>query len=278
MRYIPLGDADQESLKDWKERSLQILDELKNEPDKKKRKVIIKRCSSHWREPVLLSFLKGLSDGKCWYSEAKFTAEYPHLEHFRPKSCAFDESRNIRHDGYWWLAFDLENYRLSKPVPNTKKSAYFPLKERSQAVLRPGIALSREVPMFLDPTNQLDVDLISFNALGEPEPCSEPVFDLDEWDRQRIKFSISFYGLDNYELCNERKELWVSLFAQFDEYAKYYQKYKEENCIESRGKAKQIFGRLTVFLKNPSQEFTGLIKACFNAHKVGKALLKTTHF
>lgn len=272
MRYIPLKEANKEALETWLEKANEILDELKNEPDTKKRKVIIRRNQSHWRDTGLLAFLNALSDGKCWYSEAKFTAEYPHLEHFRPKSCARNESWERCHDGYWWLAFDVENYRLSKPMPNTRKGTYFPLRERAQAVCKPGIAVTRESPMFLDPTVEDDVALIGFNSHGKPEPCANPIVDLDEWDKQRIAFSIKRYGLDDNDLCNERKKLWVSLTSQFNEYMKLLQKVKAEQCVESKGRAQQKLEYLQAYL-SPSHEFTGLIKACFSAHPVGKFLL-----
>ena len=271
MRYIPLKEREKESLETWLEKSNEVLEELKAEPDAQRRKAIIHRNKKHWRDEGLLNFLKALSDGKCWYTEAKFTAEYPHLEHFRPKSCARNEDWDKCHDGYWWLAFDIENYRLSKPMPNTRKGTYFPLRERGQAVCEPGIAVTRESPMFLDPANEDDAALISFNALGQPEPNPEPPIDLDDWDKKRLEFSIKRYGLDDTTLCNQRKALWVSISSMFKEYAEYGLKAQRERCIESAGKAKQIKAELKKYL-DPKQEFTGLIRACFQDSRVGKSL------
>lgn len=271
MRYIPLKDVDKASLKEWLEKSNNILEEMKNESNPQKRKAIIHRNKKHWRDAGLLDFLKSLSNNKCWYTEAKFTAEYPHLEHFRPKSCARNESWERCHDGYWWLAFDIENYRLSKPVPNTRKGAYFPLRERQMAVCEPGIAVSRESPMFLDPANDGDSELIGFNSLGESEPCKEPAIDLDEWDKLRIEFSIKRFGLNSKDLCDQRKALWVSTSSMLDEYAEFGLKAKKQRCIESAGKAKQIKAELLKLL-DPKREFTGVIRDCFNSHKVGRSL------
>lgn len=271
MRYIRLKEASKETLDQWLQKSNALLQQMRDEPDAKKRKAIIHQNKEHWREPELLAFLSKLSDGKCWYTEAKFAAEYPHLEHFRPKSCARNEDWSKYHDGYWWLAFDIENYRLSKPMPNTRKGAYFPLRELAMAVNDPSIAVTRESPLFLDPTNEDDVALIGFNSLGQPEPCKEPAVDLDDWDLRRIEFSIKRYGLDEPELCNQRKALWISLCALFDEYAVVGFKAKRERCIESAGKAKQIKKELGKFL-DQKHEFTSLIRECFNSHKVGKSL------
>lgn len=271
MRYIALKEENKEALKGWLEKANNILKELKGEPDSKKRKAIIHRNKSHWRDTTLLNFLKDLSCGKCWYTEAKFAAEYPSVEHFRPKSCARNEDWEKCHDGYWWLAFDIENYRLSKPLSNTRKGTYFPLRQRAMAVCQPGISISRESPMLLDPANEDDAALINFNSLGQPEPCKEPAVDLDAWDKTRIEFSIKRYGLDDEDLCNQRKALWVAITAMFDEYAEYGLKAKREQCIESAGEAKRIKKELRKFL-DPNHEFTAVIRDCFNSHKVGRSL------
>ncbi|UML94186.1 hypothetical protein [Shewanella xiamenensis] len=272
MRHIPLSQISKETLQTWQDKSEQILEQLKAETDPKMRKVIIHRNRKHWRDPELLNFLRQLSDGKCWYTEARFTAEYPHLEHFRPKSCARNENGEKYHDGYWWLAFDINNYRLSKPIPNARKGTYFPLRENAMAVTTVGISVSRESPLLLDPANEDDVALISFNALGMPEPCKEPPIDLDDWDRARIEFSIKKYGLDDKDLCDQRKAVWVAIHALFDEYAAAALKAKRERCVESAGKAKQIKAELNKFLA-PKHEFTATIRDCFYSHKIGRSLL-----
>jgi 5-methylcytosine-specific restriction endonuclease McrA len=271
MKYIPLKEANKEALGAWLQKSNEILDEMKKEPDAQKRKAIIHKNKTHWRDAGLLEFLKKLSDGKCWYTEAKFTAEYPHLEHFRPKSYARDEDGAKFHAGYWWLAFDIENYRLSKPVPNIRKGTYFPLRKPKRAVCEPDEAVSCESPLFLDPVNEDDAALIGFNSLGQPEPCKEPTFDLDEWDKRRIEFSIKRYGLDDQDLCDQRKALWVSICAMLDEYYVFGTKAKNTQCKESAGRALQIKKELRKFL-DPKHEFTGLIINCFNTHEVGRKL------
>lgn len=273
MRYIRLKEADKHDLEDWLARAAEIQTELGAEKDARKRKAIIQKYKAHWRAPELLNFLKGLSDGKCWYTEARFCAEYPHLEHFRPKSCARNEDWVRCHDGYWWLAFDMDNYRLSKPLPNTRKGTYFPLRERAFAVCAPGPALSQEDPMFLDPTDEDDVALIGFNSLGEAEPCAEPPVDLNDWDRSRIDFSILRYGLNHPDLCNQRKELWVAIEALFSEFATEGKKAKSQGCKVSAGKALRIKAQLREYL-DAKREFTGLIRDCFDSHVVGKSILR----
>lgn len=272
MRYIPLSSVDKSELDSWIARSNEILEEMQAEPDERMRKAIIHRNRAHWREQTLLDFLSHLSNGKCWYTEARFTAEYPQLEHFRPKSCARNEDWVKCHNGYWWLAFDLENYRLAKPMPNVRKGAYFPLRERNMAVSTPGIACSRESPMFLDPTNQDDVELLGFNALGQVEPCAKPVVDLDDWDVVRIEFSIKRYGLNDENLVVARKSVWDGLISRFSEYQQVFTKARRERCAASAGRALQIRKDLAKEL-DPSREFSAVVLECFKKHEVGQILL-----
>ena len=86
-------------------------------------------------------------------------------------------------------------------------------------------------------------------------------------------FSIQRYGLDNADLCDQRKALWVSISKMFDEYATCGLKAKKKRCIASAGRAKQLTIELGKFL-HPQHEFTALVRDCFNAHQVGQALYR----
>lgn len=271
MRYIPLKESGKKALDVWLDKSNQILEEMKNEPDAEARRQVIEKNKSHWRNPELLKFLNELSDGKCWYTETRFSAEYEHIEHFRPKRCACNEKGEQCHDGYWWLAFDVENYRLSKPMPNVRKGTYFPLQERVMAVQSVGIALSRETPMLIDPADEEDTALIGFNSHGKPEPCSHPAADLTAWDIQRVEFSIARYGLDDKTLCDSRKELWVSIQSLMSEYMELIKKHKAESCKVSQGQAKEKLIQLKAYLE-PSYEFTALVRDCFQSSEVGQRI------
>src|SRR5215212_10273362 len=88
---------------DWLERAGSLTDRLKAAPDKASRNQIINENSTLWGE--IKEWLEGFSHGKCWFSEARDTCSYWHVEHFRPKKEAKDPDR----DGYWWLAFDFRN-------------------------------------------------------------------------------------------------------------------------------------------------------------------------
>jgi len=274
MRYIPLKTCSRDDIDEWVEKSNGIIDLLKAEPDSQKRKVIIKKNAKHWRNVGLLRFLKDLSNKKCWYTEAKFAAEYPQVEHFRPKSCARDEDWNLCHDGYWWLAFDIDNYRLSKPMPNIVKGTYFPLRKRKFASEGPDESIENETALYIDPTIEEDVGLIGFNSLGQPEPIKEPAVALNDWDFKRIEFSIKRYALDDDDLCELRRKLWISIKSRFNEYIDFFLEFKNNNCLVSKGRATQLKKELAEYLTDPDQEFSAVIRDCFGSDRVGCIILK----
>lgn len=273
MKYIPLKACKRDDIDAWIKKSNSIIDLLKAETDSQKRKVIIRENAQHWRNSDLLAFLKKLSNKKCWYTEVKFAAEYPQIEHFRPKSCARDENWKLCHGGYWWLAFDIDNYRLSKPMPNVVKGTYFPLRKRRFAALEPTDSVENEDALFIDPTVDEDCQLIAFNRLGLPEPINEPVVDLDDWDLKRIEFSIKRYRLDDKDLCDLRKALWQSISERLNDYRRLLKKAKDENSTQAAGQAMQVKEELRVYLTNPEQEFTAVVRDCFNSDLVGKRII-----
>src|SRR4051794_25391405 len=46
---------------------------------------------------------------KCWYTEAELVGADLTIDHYRPKC------------DYWWLAFDVGNYRIACPFANSPK-------------------------------------------------------------------------------------------------------------------------------------------------------------
>src|ERR1700712_5979569 len=134
MRYI---DINKLQLPDgWLEKAEKLkirMTAANNEFDRNK----ILNDNPIWQE--LLIPLSELSKGKCWYSEAREIMSDRDVDHFRPKSQAMNENKGLR-DGYWWLAYDWDNYRLSSTYSNQKrkdkyqkdkktggKGCYFPL-------------------------------------------------------------------------------------------------------------------------------------------------------
>lgn len=208
--------------KEWLDKAKKLTKELKKAtPDK--RKEIIENNQSVWRE--LKEWLKSLSHGKCWYSEAKEIFSLYDVDHFRPKNRVKDLAGQER-EGYWWLAFDWQNYRLSgvignrlnKHVPNDNtsktqgKSDYFPLRSDSNIASNPADNLEREIYYLLDPTNSKDPLLISFDETGLPVATNEE----GSWEAERVKITVHLLHLDYVELVEARKKLWIDCRTMID--------------------------------------------------------------
>jgi hypothetical protein len=190
-----------------------LTDELVQLDDPAARAAFIERHSDFWRQRVR-PVLMGMSHGKCWYSEARDIASVWHIDHFRPKGEVRDEDGRTR-PGYWWLAFNLSNYRLSGQVMNTVrrdnpdgpllgKWDRFPLAEGSFVADDRDSDESLETPILLDPCRGGDWTLITFDEAGRPVPnCDE-----EEFGYVRATTSIRLLHLDFEPLNEERRRVW----------------------------------------------------------------------
>ena len=103
---------------------------------------------SIWSE--LRDYLFRLFDGKCAYCEGKRGGVTPgSVEHYRPKGRVIEAKNWDR--GYYWLAYSVENYLPGCTTCNGKKSNHFPLKVENDRVRSPGVPLSTEAPLLLNP-------------------------------------------------------------------------------------------------------------------------------
>ena len=123
MRHIPLHD--QAPAPEWVLEANDLLAQLRAAPDAAARNAIIDANSGVWG--ALKQWLLALSHQKCWFSEAKDCFSHWDVEHYRPKKSAKDVD-GTEHDGYWWLAFDWQNFRICGNAGNRKKGTFFPLR------------------------------------------------------------------------------------------------------------------------------------------------------
>ncbi|MTJ51968.1 hypothetical protein FJR38_04410 [Anabaena sp. UHCC 0253] len=111
-------------LKEWLEEAEKITCQLKSAISEDERKKIIEKNEGHWRKDIFRNWLIDQFYRKCWYSEAKESVSSYHVDHFRPKGRAKELDGSSR-DGYWWLAFEWHNYRISGELLNVKKRICF---------------------------------------------------------------------------------------------------------------------------------------------------------
>ncbi len=201
----------------WLEKAEQLRNELEGKTSEQRSKIL--KTNPIWQE--LLVPLKDISHNKCWYSETREVMSDMDVDHFRPKNEAIQQVGDNpveKREGYWWLAYDWRNYRLSSIYSNRLrkdkhteedisfgKGAHFPL--------RPGCVvatnedeLDDEVFYLLDPINPNDPDLLFFTDTGEAIPS---VLEAEEpWNYQRASVSIELYHLNHTPLKDARKVVW----------------------------------------------------------------------
>lgn len=178
MRFIDL-----EELKPKIRHLLPALDEARDavlaEPDPVRRAELINAYRARWI--ALRGEYSAFSFGKCWYVECKNPGTDDDIDHFRPKLGVKEEPT---HPGYYWLAFEWTNLRLSchranRPRINPDgagtggKGGHFPLINPERRVFTPADGKGQEVPALLDPADARDVVLLTFRQSGEVDLSPE---------------------------------------------------------------------------------------------------------
>ena len=202
MRFINLEGR--KPRKAWLRKADRALEQLNNATDESTRKKIIKDNKGVWKE--LQPWLRGITKGKCWFSEARGACQYWEVEHFRPKGPAKNLDGTLRPNGYWWLAFDWRNLRLSGGVTNRKKGYYFPLRVGTHVATPADRNIEDEAPYLLDPTKPEDPLLLTFNNNGDVNPTPGT----SQWDSTRAIVSIKRYKLQEHEeFVEARRDVWA---------------------------------------------------------------------
>ena len=214
MRYI-----DSKKLKvsaKWIEKAKKATEELLKKPPAERGEYINKN-EKIWQDKDLKRELEKLSNQKCWYCEALSAGFDLDVDHFRPKNQITDyDTGEVEEGSYWWLAFDVNNYRLGCNFCNRPhkdedgitrgKAAYFPLCSGSNRCDENG-GVDLEKPILLDPTNRSDPPLLWFGVEGKA-------------------FEISPEGSEDYERASKTiKILHLNNFK-----AKAYRIYIKEQC------------------------------------------------
>ncbi|KAF0130001.1 MAG: hypothetical protein FD155_1787 [Bacteroidetes bacterium] len=238
------------------------------------------RTHPEWNklQPIML----GLSHNKCWYSEAPIGSSDFEVDHFRPKCKSkvkvdYTESKStntvLKENGYWWLAYEWSNYRLSGGLTNKLrrdrlgdcedvegKGDYFPLDCNDVGrVANDEENINCEVPILLDPFNQEDVSLLTFDSNGEVISAG-----YSDYEHQRVLQSIFYYHLDLEQLNKERLMAWKDCEREILEIKKSIDTAPDERA--RRLMVASCLKRLTDYLKNPDRPYTSAVKACVRVY------------
>ena len=164
---------------------------------------------------LLKNWLSKVSDNKCWYCEAKSNRAPSDVDHFRPKlAITVNGVKLTGHDGYYWLAYEWWNFRLScqrcnRPEKDDTdilhgKANEFPIRNEANRCTLPAALLTAEEPKLLDPYNQADCELLAHGTDGEVKPLAAA----GTWDNQRARYTIDRLGFNDWNTPETKRNTW----------------------------------------------------------------------
>jgi hypothetical protein len=216
MRYIKQDDLLGMIPDAWDEDATDALERLKGILPEDRGAFFAK--NGIWTE--LKVHLCRLSFDKCWYSEKRIAPSELEIDHFRPKSRV--TATQVPHRGYWWLAFQWQNFRLAYSLINKRrrderegdvqgKGCYFPLMDEAARVPdTAAAATSGEAPVLIDPCRAADVKLLDYAVeAGKIVPKYGEASNHRHYFR--AKESITLFHLNEGTLIRDRKDIQVAL-------------------------------------------------------------------
>lgn len=167
---------------------------------------------------LLKKWLANTSGHKCWYCEAKSSRAPFDVDHYRPKlGITVDDVNIVGHDGYYWLAYEWSNFRLSCQRCNRPeqdhtgtlhgKANEFPIQDEEHRCLVPANPLGAESPRLLDPCVQADCALLAHGLDGEVKPAASA----DTWEYRRADYTIRRLGFNKWATPENKRNQWQTL-------------------------------------------------------------------
>ena len=235
------------------------------------RKAFIDAHSDVWGE--IKDKLLEMSHGKCWYSEAPDAVSDWHVDHFRPKKRALDVDKT-EHEGYYWLAFDWKNYRIAGSYPNSPhkdeegvtrgKWDYFPLANGCERADWDHRDCGQEICLLLDPANENDPKLLTFDEEGIPIP-SDPANPIG---KKKVETTVHYLYLDSPRLIAARKKKWRETLEWIEEYRDVCPQ-DIDACTPQDYKRFARHLRRLAQLTGPETPFAATARACLRANGLG---------
>lgn len=228
MRYIPIDTFTPSC--EWQQLAEKATAELLEKPTLEEKLDYIKRHDKIWKD--LGKELINHFGFKCWYTDAANYGARLDVEHFRPKAKTIQLTVNDckeasdddllklpahEREGYWWLAFSVENLLLCAQVMNREeKRNFFPLYKASPVASGTNqTAWRAEIPVFLDPRKLDDVSLVTYDETGAMRPRG----DLEGWDRLRVVITNECFGLSRFQpLVEGRQRIWQKCTTLIQKY------------------------------------------------------------
>lgn len=229
------------------------------------------KAHTDWNEWQKLMF--DFNFGKCWYSESPANSNHWSIEHFRPKNRAKigEKKKDILVDGYWWLAYNVDNFLLAGSIINIRrqdifseedevlgKGNLFPLKLDVCQPCKPFGNRDAEVCYLLNPTKFQDTQMITYDEDGEPIPT----YPAGTFEHEKAAKSIPILGLNHKHLNTERRKKWkacTDLIMEGERLHAYPHDPVKQAQLES------VYNQIQSMVE-PEETYTSVVKACIMVH------------
>lgn len=245
----------------WAEKAEGLRKALVDEADPKKRSKLIDD-NEIWKD--VKAVLKALSNGKCWYTDSPQQGTDVDVDHYRPKKRVAELAGGLNpHQGYWWLAYELSNYRYSCIVANRRrrdvdtgntggKADFFPIFDEAHRANDPQTDYQNERPLLIDPCKPEEVALTTFKEDGEAMPRwgeNEP------YKHKKASKSIELYSLNHTDFVKAR----IALRDQIEEARQQAETFfnRLENGDADHEKAYAIAIKKLRNLQSPNAPYSG---------------------
>ena len=211
-------------------------------------------------------------------TEARESVSRYQVDHFRPHGRAKQELKKFA-EGYSWLAFDIDNYRLVGMLCNTLnqeysevtvgKSDWFPLLNPDKRANLGARDISVESPLLLDPADPDDPAKILFNDAGEIDAAEE----LDEDVKENVRLAVKYLGLTQSQLNNGRKRTWRSCSRAIIKFNRVAKKPKGTRTQEESLTLNELRDELLGMSKS-SSEFSAVARCCLIANALSQLIIR----
>lgn len=251
MRRVIIKGTPPKGWVDDAEKATAALRAAANEND---RKAIIDKNEGLWRDDRIRNWLLEQFANKCWYTEAYESVSAIHVDHYRPKGRAKDLGGN-ECEGYWWLAFDWENYRICGQLINVKKLDLFPIIEGARANANDPVSLELEAPLLIDPTT-LQSRLISYEK-DEDGCIAVPASAINDVDKFRAENTIDVLGMNKRDRLNaKRADFWDKCMEAIAEYS-CEERAQVLRCVRQASAVDKLKKMIAY-----EAEFSSVVEAC----------------
>lgn len=234
------------------------------------RSVEIDKRAKVWH--ALKDALAEVSYDKCWYCETSQIRSDNNVDHFRPKNSVVE--RKADHSGYWWLAFDFENYRYSCTFCNSRrkdvttglaggKHDHFPIRDETRRACSPTDDLDLEEPLLLDPIVGGDPGHLWFEPDGRV--VSRFADTVSPLAHARATISIRLLHLDHYQLKRRRSKLYKKIARLVKAGTKFW-----DGVLSGDAQRRQGFDMVMkelISLSKPDAEYSSAARAYISGFK-----------